>query len=341
MRPSSLSGGTGSVPSAPPPASPPGGTGSVPSAFESLRARAVALGEAGDSSALRELERLLKSPAPAVRRAAASACGKLIGRASDLRRLLVVPLASAAAQETRPQVLQYLLKSLRRCADVLMATQVDSLQDIARNPGFPAYVRDAANETISAAEAAAEKARARLKHWCARCRRIVSEEDATRSVARYGKPYCFHCFEEKTHEDARFEVDVEAAKRLRTTDEVAVQSRGEKRIGDWLSAQGIAYRYDERVMVAGGDRIRPDFYLPEFDLYIEYWGMSTPEYVASRQRKQILYQREKKKLISLSYRDFDRLEDALAEKLSRHIPALATEAKTGWDAIQWESGRGW
>ena len=308
---------------------------------ESLRARAVALGEEGGPSAVRELESLLKNPAPAVRRAAASACGKLIARSSDLRRLFVVPLASAAERESRPQVLQYLLKSLRRCADVLMVPQIDALQDIVRNPNFPAYVRDAANETIAAAEAAAEKARARLKRWCARCRRIVSEEEATRSVARYGKPYCFHCFEEKTHEDARFEVDVEAAKRLRTTDDVAVQSRGEKRIGDWLSVKGIAYRYDARVLVAGGDRIRPDFYLPEFDLYIEYWGMDTPEYVASRRRKQILYQREKKKLISLSYRDFDRIEEVLEEKLSRHIPNLVKEAKTGWDAVQWPPGRGW
>lgn len=307
---------------------------------ESLRVRAVALGETGGASAERELEELLKSDAPSVRRAAASVCGKLIARSPDLRRVLVVPLASAAARESRPQVLQYLLKALRWCADVLMAHQLDDLQDVARNPTFPAYVRDAANATVSAAEAAAEKSRARLKHWCSRCRRIVGEDEAKRSVARYGRPYCFHCFEEKTHEDARFESDVEAAKRLRTTDEVAVQSRGEKRIGDWLAAKGIAYRYDERVMVAGGDRIRPDFYLPEFDLYIEYWGMDTPEYVASRQRKQILYQRERKKLLSLSFRDFDRLEETLAEKLSRHVPSLSDgEEKTGWDAISWEAGR--
>ena len=143
-----------------------------------------------------------------------------------------------------------------------------------------------------------------------------------RSRAKYGKVYCFHCFEEKMHEDALFETNVEAAKRLRTVDEVAVQSRGEKRIGDWLAAKGIAYRYDARVLMAGGDRIRPDFYLPEFDLYIEYWGMDTPAYVANRQKKQILYQRERKRLISLSFRDFDRLEDVLAEKLSRQIPNL-------------------
>lgn len=289
---------------------------------EALRARAVALGETGLSSDARELEGLLKSAAPTVRRAAASALGKLIDRAPDLRRLLVVPLTAAIEREKRPQVLQYLLKALRKGADCLTVLQLDVLRDVVRNPNHPAYVRNAVNEAIAAAESAEEKRRARLKHWCTRCRRVVSEEEATRSRAKYGKTYCFHCFEEKMHEDARFEVNVEAAKRLRTVDEVAVQSRGEKRIGDWLATKGIAYRYDERMMMAGGERIRPDFYLPEYDLYIEYWGMDTPEYVASRRLKQILYQRERKKLISLSFRDFEQLEDSLTEKLSHHIPNL-------------------
>ena len=294
----------------------------VPSDAEVLRAHAVALGEGGRSGDYRELEPLLKYPAPGVRRATASALGKLIDRSPSIRPLLVVSLVSAAGKEERPQVLQYQLKTLRKCADLLLEHQLDVVRDIVRNPNWPAYVRDAANEVMSAAETAAEKKRARLKHWCARCRRIVSEAEEKRSVAKYGKAYCFHCFEEKMHEDARFESDVESAKRLRTVDEVAVQSQGERRIGDWLAAKGIDYRYDERVMISGGDRIRPDFYLPEFDLYIEYWGMNTPEYVASRQRKQILYQREKKKLISLSFRDFDNLEEILEMKLSRHIPNL-------------------
>ena len=289
---------------------------------EALRSRAVALGASGRSADARELEALLKSPAPAVRRAAASALGKLIDRAPDLRGLLIVSLTAAVAREGRPQVLQYLLKTLRKCADALTVLQLDVVRDVVRNPNHPDYARQAANEVLSAAEAAAETRRARLRHWCTRCRRVVTEEEAKRSQAHYGKTYCFHCLEEKMHEDATFETDVESAKRLRTVDEVAVQSKGEKRIGDWLAMKGIAYRYDARMLIAGGERIRPDFYLPEFDLYIEYWGMDTPEYLASRQRKQILYQRERKKLISLSFRDLERLEEALEEKLSRHIPRL-------------------
>ena len=289
---------------------------------ESLRARAVELGNHGSSADARELAEMLKSPAPMVRRAAASAIGKLLERAPGLEGEMMAALTVAAGREERPQVLQYMLKALRRCEGAMTAIQLDVLRDVARNPNHPQYVREAANEAAAAGEAAAQRREARLRHWCARCGRVVDEGEARRGIDRYGRPYCHHCLQEKEHEDALFTTDVEAAKRLRTVDEVAVQSRGEKRIGDWLASRGIAYRYDERMVVAGGLRIRPDFYLPEFDLYIEYWGMDTPEYVANMRKKQVLYQRERKKLISLGFRDFDRLEQLLEEKLSRYVPSL-------------------
>jgi len=290
--------------------------------FESLRRRAVELGNAGAAAGVGELEALLKSPAPMVRRAAASALGKLISRDSGLSAMLVGSLAAAAERESHPQVLQYLMKAMRLCAKDMMVFHLDILRDVARNPGFPAYVRDAANEAVAAGDAAAKERESRLKHWCARCHKVVTEEESRQGIDKYGKPYCFHCLEEKIHEDELFVVNVEAAKKLRTVDEVAVQSKGERRIGDWLAKKGIAYRYDERMIIAGDTRIRPDFYLPEFDLYIEYWGMNTPEYLANMKKKQFLYQRERKKLISLSYRDFDRLEQLLQEKLSRYVPSL-------------------
>lgn len=287
-----------------------------------MRRRAVELGNAGAAAGVGELEALLKSPAPMVRRAAASALGKLISRDSGLSAMLVGSLAAAAERESHPQVLQYLMKAMRLCAKDMMVFHLDILRDVARNPGFPAYVRDAANEAVAAGDAAAKERESRLKHWCARCHKVVTEEESRQGIDKYGKPYCFHCLEEKIHEDELFVVNVEAAKKLRTVDEVAVQSKGERRIGDWLAKKGIAYRYDERMIIAGDTRIRPDFYLPEFDLYIEYWGMNTPEYLANMKKKQFLYQRERKKLISLSYRDFDRLEQLLQEKLSRYVPSL-------------------
>lgn len=96
---------------------------------------------------------------------------------------------------------------------------------------------------------------------------------------RFARPYCRHCFDEVGLESRNFELKVEDAKTRRTFSGVAVQSRGEKRIGEWLEAHHLDYIYDERYRMAGDVMIRPDFYLPEFDVYIEFWGMDTPAYL--------------------------------------------------------------
>ena len=286
---------------------------------ERLRQRAVALGNEGSSSSRDELAALLKSEYPAVRRAAASALGKVIDCNPSLAELASIPLAALLKTEESPQVLQYAIKSLSLCTRYLNQLVLDDLEDIARDPNRKAYVRNAANDLIAAIETEKAKKEGLKKHWCSRCRRIVTPEESEAAIAKYGKPYCRHCLTEKELYDARFDANVEAAKRLRTVDDVAVQSQGERRIGNWLAAHGIAYEYDERFLIARDTRIRPDFYLPEHDLYIEYWGMDTPEYVENMRKKRFLYQRARKKLISLSFRELPRLESALGEKLSRYL----------------------
>ena len=287
--------------------------------LEVARKRAVELGNSGRNHDWEELTRLLKSGYPAVRRAAASGLGKMIDRSPDLAQLLAPYLSSALRGEEAPQVLQYVLKALLKCARYLNVLALDDLGDIVRDPAQKDYVRSAANEVIAAKEAAKKEKEGLLEHWCFRCKKIISVEESKAGLDKYGRPYCWHCLHEKQLEDANFTATVEDAKRLRTVNEVAVQSRGERRIGDWLAKKGIAYSYDERYMIARDTRIRPDFYLPEFDLYIEYWGMDTPEYVRNMQMKRILYQRAAKKLISISWKELDRVEEVLEEKLSRYI----------------------
>lgn len=287
--------------------------------FERLRQRAVELGNVGTDVAYREVLELLKSEFPIVRKAAASALDKIIGRQSDIAALCKVPLLLAIECESGEQTLLFMLRAAAKCAKHFNRLDFDILLDIARNPTHRDYVRTAASEAIASGEGETRDRTALLRHWCARCRKPITAVESQRGIDKYGKPYCRHCLEERIHEDANFEANVEAAKKLRTVDEVAVQSQGEKRIGDWLARNAIAYEYDERMIVAGDTRIRPDFYLPEFDLYIEYWGMNTPEYIENMRKKKFLYQRERKKLISLTYKDFSNLENLLQLKLSRYI----------------------
>ena len=96
-----------------------------------------------------------------------------------------------------------------------------------------------------------------------------------------------------------------------------MQSEGERLVCEALSAEGIRYRYDERFRILDGYAIRPDFYLAEFDVYIEYWGMDTADYKIGMLKKQQLYQQQGKRLISLYPADKPRMREILTDKLRR------------------------
>ena len=281
------------------------------------RERALELGRGNDPGAVRELTVLLKSPFADVRRLAASAMGKL----APLRpasQMVVAALRTPALSDPHPQVRQYALKAIAKYPEVA-AYFLDEFRDVARNDSLLGYVRTAAAEVVAATENFLRERDATKTNRCRRCSRVVSDEEFIRSMDRFARPYCTHCFDELLLEGANFEATVEGAKERMATDGTAVQSIGEKRIADWLAARQIAYVYDERYRVARDTLIRPDFYLPEFDLYIEYWGMDTPEYNANRQKKLWLYQRAGKKLVSISFQDLPNLEAVLSLKLSRYI----------------------
>lgn len=111
------------------------------------------------------------------------------------------------------------------------------------------------------------------------------------------------------------ETQVELNKTIEARDGTVVQSEGERRIAEWLTAHGIGYRYDAKFRIIGEFQIRPDFYLPELDVYIEYWGLDTPQYKMSMFKKQTLYQQEGKRLISVYPADLRRMSTILTEKL--------------------------
>ena len=123
------------------------------------------------------------------------------------------------------------------------------------------------------------------------------------------------CFDEIFLERRNFETQVELNKTVEVNDGTVVQSEGERRIAQWLSDHGLTYRYDAKFRIIGEFQIRPDFYLPEVDVYIEYWGMDTPQYKMSMYKKQTLYQQEGKRLISVYPKDLPALNGLLTSKL--------------------------
>jgi HEAT-like repeat len=280
-----------------------------------LAARATVLGKSATADAFDELASLTHSESPLVRRLAASALGKLAGivipgpAVLTLRPLLADP---------HPQVRQYSAKAVgafgAHSKEVL-----DDLRDIFNNPIEKDYVKRTVLTTGKTIREALRIANEQAQHLCRRCGAEVDEDEYARSQRAFQRVFCDRCFDEVYLSRRNFDTRVELKKKIRAPDGTFVQSDGERRIAGYLSRKKITYRYDERIRIIDGYAIRPDFYLPEFDIYIEYWGMDTIDYKIGMLKKLKLYQQEGKRIISIYREDKHRMDVILSKKLSRYI----------------------
>lgn len=275
---------------------------------------ALELGRAGEPGSLPMLLELLKAPSPEIRRLSASAIGKLAAAGADADMALAA-LLPAARHDRHPQVQQYAIKAIKvygAAAEPCLTV----LEEISANPSFKDYVRQTAASAIGAICEEIRHREERAERKCSRCNQPVALDEYERSTRMFERILCDKCFDETCIQRRNFETRVEEQKQIHVVDGTLVQSDGEKRIAQWLHEQGVDYRYDGRLRIIEGFQIRPDFYLPGFDVYIEYWGMDTPRYKAGMYVKQDLYMHAGKKLISLYPHDKPCLDTVLREKLS-------------------------
>jgi DNA-directed RNA polymerase subunit RPC12/RpoP len=287
-----------------------------------LTQRALELGRSRDPACVPELIRLLGTPSAGIRRLAASALAKLADFGADAASC-VAALAPVALRDPHPQTRQYALRALK-CFGSAAGGFLHDLDDLAVNESVKDYVRKAADSAATGIREAVRLQQEDAVHKCTRCGREVSPEEHGRSQQAFQRTFCDACFDEVFLERRNFDTKVELNKTIIAKAGALVQSDGERLIADWFSMHGIAYRYDERFRILSGHAIRPDFYLPELDVYVEYWGMDTADYKIGMLKKQQLYQQEGKRLISIHPADKPRLDEVLRTKLSffrYHIPA--------------------
>lgn len=281
-----------------------------------LSERAVAIGREGEVAAFSELLRLLGSSSANARRLAASALGKLAWLGVD-QPSAVAALAPVARCDPHPQTRQYAIKALKAYGAAAQGCLHD-LHDMAHNLAEKDYIQRDAAAAAAFIEEAVRIAAAAVEHHCQRCNTPVSAGEYARSQQAFQRPFCDRCFDEVFLERRRFETQVEINKTVEARDGTVVQSEGERRIADWLTAHGLAYRYDAKFRIIAEFQIRPDFYLPELDVYIEYWGLDTPQYKMSMYKKQMLYQQEGKRLISVHPQDLPAVDRLLVAKLHHY-----------------------
>ena len=300
-----------------------------------LSDRAVAIGREGDIAAFGELLELLRSSSANARRLAASALGKLAWLGVD-QATAVAALAPVARRDPHTQTRQYAIKALKAYG-VAANDCLPDLRDMATNTAEKDYIRRDAAAAVAFIEEAMRIAAASAEHRCQRCGAKVTADEFARSNQAFQRVFCDRCFDEVFLERRNFDTQVELNKTIEARDGTVVQSGGERRIAEWLTAHGLPYRYDAKYRIIGEFQIRPDFYLPELDVYIEYWGLDTPQYKMSMYKKQTLYQQEGKRLISVYPADLPRLGAVLAAKLKLFGYAVGIDERS--EVSRKEAGR--
>ncbi|MCK5853477.1 HEAT repeat domain-containing protein [bacterium] len=273
------------------------------------------LGENASADAFQELSDFCHSKSPLLRRLAASAIGKLAGIVDSTAS---VDLLRSLLSDTHPQVRQYSSKALSAFG-VAAACVLEDLRDIYQNPDEKNYVKRSVVASGKLINESLKIAEQKKIYKCYRCSVIVNSDEYARSMKAFNRIYCDKCFDEVYLKRRNFDTNVELNKKIRTNDGNFVQSLGEQKIADWLTNHNILYRYDQRYRIISDFAVRPDFYLPEFDIYIEYWGMDTPDYKIGMLKKLKLYQQEGKKLLSLYPKDKNNLDSIMKQKLSKYI----------------------
>lgn len=102
-----------------------------------------------------------------------------------------------------------------------------------------------------------------------------------------------------------------------------VKSGGERMIADYLFHNKIRYEYEKPAKGKSNRTIsRPDFYLPDYDVYVEYWGMvdtqdgnDRKEYVKGMEWKMARYRENGIRFISIYPNEIEKLDSVFARKL--------------------------
>ena len=110
----------------------------------------------------------------------------------------------------------------------------------------------------------------------------------------------------------------EIARSFKCLDGHVVRSKAELVIDNYLYNQGIAHEYENNIKI-NSNIVKYDWFLPEYDIYIEYWGYYGKNYMKRKEEKIRLYQKGKLKLISIEDIMFKDIYQNLAKLLENYI----------------------
>ena len=169
-------------------------------------------------------------------------------------------------------------------------------------------------------------------HFCKKCWKKHNEGTVTLKISNCteseiienteitclicGKPsgdhhFCYDCFQEvRKGADIRLKlgategkvIDKYGNREYRADNGVWVRSQGEQSVLNWLYSKSIRAEY-EKTVPYGDQDLKPDFYLPDYDLYIEYNGREDSEYLRRKEETLEIYRKEGLNVVKLTPED--------------------------------------
>ena len=96
-----------------------------------------------------------------------------------------------------------------------------------------------------------------------------------------------------------------------------VRSKYEKRTAEYLEKNGIRFQYEPLILL-GGRQYRPDFYLPDYNLFLEICGYGhMPFYSERAAQKERIYEQNRLRAVFIHYRGQGSLERLIKDELGK------------------------
>ncbi|MFX0025419.1 MAG: hypothetical protein ACFE8M_03330 [Candidatus Hermodarchaeota archaeon] len=110
----------------------------------------------------------------------------------------------------------------------------------------------------------------------------------------------------------------DSTSKFKSLDGHIVRSKGELIIDNYLYILGFDHIYEKKIKILKKS-VKCDWYLPDYDIYIEYWGFHGKSYLKRKKEKINLYKEAKLKLISIENYMFTDIYTNLNKNLKRYI----------------------
>ncbi len=118
-----------------------------------------------------------------------------------------------------------------------------------------------------------------------------------------------------------------------------VRSHAEQQIADYFTKNGIRYVYEwgaqTDALIFKRTFAHPDFYLPDYNVYVEYWGMlgTSRQYEKTMKWKMAQYHRNGIKFISLYEKNLENLDWVFRAKF-RKVVGVDLRARSPTESSQ-------